>query len=557
MTVPAKRQFWNVLAAFIPWLLIVIWLSFHHAMGRDDVRALSLALQGTNVAQMLRAVHGEGHPAIWFLLLRGAHSLVPRPQVLPAVSVIVAAAAALVLLIWSPFSMGMKALILFGHMCLIEYSVVPRDYGIAMLALFAFVAIYDTHRERDLWPGVILFLLANCHLLAILLVGCLLLLWLIDILTGGIADRRRAFRLFAANAVLAAAGVFLCIRLSLPTFNDAAKVAHAPGTTFHLLLQAIFLPAEDFRELVFPAPLTIRLHVLPAALLSGMMYGSLLGLIRRPGALLAGAAMLLGLSGFFALLSPGGYRHEALWLVMLIGTYWLALARRPVTRTAFPDSGRRLIQRQVVAGTLLFVAILLLQMPSSIHQGIRTARNGPPYSRSRDLAQLVKARPDLHDAIIIADPDYLVEPLPYYISNPTYLMRENRYGNVVHFTRHARLSISLGDILATARMLHQQTGKPIIILLEHRLHDVASALMDTEGYEWVLTVKPDDIRSFLESTQFIMSFGPAMTDETFDVYTFGVASGSGRQAGAATRCVGPDHGSSTVQPGGANNVRFS
>lgn len=532
----AKRQFWHAPAIFLLWLSIVVWLSFHHAMGRDDVRALSLALQGNNFAQMLRAIHGEGHPAVWFLLLRGAHALVPRPQILPVVSIVVAAIAALVLLIWSPFSIRTKGLILFGHLCLIEYSVVPRDYGIAMLALFVFVAIYDGHRERDLWPGVVLFLLANCHLLAILLVGSLLLLWITDILTGNVVDRGRALRLFAANAAIALAGVALCIRTSLPTFNDAAEVGHPHGAMSGLL-QAIFLPAEGFRELVFPMPFYLALHGLLAALLSIVLYGSLLGLIRRPGALLAALATLLGLSGFFALLSPGGYRHEALWLVMLIGMYWLVRSRTGAEQKNLPQ--RLPLLRVSQIGTLLFLLILLLQLPSSLHHIIRTARNGPPYSESRNLALLVKARPDLRDAIIIADPDYLVEPLPYYISNPTYLMRENRFGNVVHFTKRARLTLSVGDILATARMLHQQTGKPIIILLTQRLNATAPPHAEAEGYDWELTVTPDDAQRFLQSTQFIRSLGPALTDETFDVYTFGVPTssenknGNGKELGRA------------------------
>jgi hypothetical protein len=35
-------------------------------------------------------------------------------------------------------------------------------------------------------------------------------------------------------------------------------------------------------------------------------------------------------------------------------------------------------------------------------------RNGPPMSRSRDLGALVAKRPDLQQAVIIADPDFLV-----------------------------------------------------------------------------------------------------------------------------------------------------
>ena len=33
--------------------------------------------------EMLRNVHGEGHPALWYLILRGGHDLLPYREVLP------------------------------------------------------------------------------------------------------------------------------------------------------------------------------------------------------------------------------------------------------------------------------------------------------------------------------------------------------------------------------------------------------------------------------------------------------------------------------------------
>ncbi|HSU21261.1 MAG TPA: hypothetical protein VLK60_05150, partial [Variovorax sp.] len=48
------------------WLLLAVWLSLvlalltRHVVWRDEVRALSLALQGEGVLGMLRGLHGEG-----------------------------------------------------------------------------------------------------------------------------------------------------------------------------------------------------------------------------------------------------------------------------------------------------------------------------------------------------------------------------------------------------------------------------------------------------------------------------------------------------------------
>jgi hypothetical protein len=65
----------------------------HHALRREEVRALSLALQGDNFVPMLKGLHREGHPAIWYLLLRIGYAIAGSPVVLPAGSIGVASAA--------------------------------------------------------------------------------------------------------------------------------------------------------------------------------------------------------------------------------------------------------------------------------------------------------------------------------------------------------------------------------------------------------------------------------------------------------------------------------
>jgi hypothetical protein len=72
------------------WLPASLFLAFHHVHWGDEVRAFSIALQGETVADMLRGLHGEGHPALWYLLLRGAHWLVPVREVLPGAAMLVA-----------------------------------------------------------------------------------------------------------------------------------------------------------------------------------------------------------------------------------------------------------------------------------------------------------------------------------------------------------------------------------------------------------------------------------------------------------------------------------
>jgi hypothetical protein len=100
--------------------------------------------------------------------------VVGRPEVLPAIAFVVAVAAALLLVLKSPFPWPMIGLILLGHFFLFEYSVMARNYGIAMLVLFAVATYYPAYRSRGIVLGVLLFLLANCNVFSAILAGAFL-----------------------------------------------------------------------------------------------------------------------------------------------------------------------------------------------------------------------------------------------------------------------------------------------------------------------------------------------------------------------------------------------
>jgi hypothetical protein len=504
------------------WLVLVLALLTRHVVWRDEVRALSLALQGEGVIDMLRGLHGEGHPALWYLLLRGAGTLLPATAVLPAVSVAVALAAMALLVRRSPFGAVLIALFMLGRPALYEYAVMARNYGISMLLMFAFAALYERHRDRGAALGIVLFLLANCNVHSAILAGAFCLFWLLDLLWHRGDLRPGALRNFWLNAVLAVLGVALCAATIYPPFNDAAQV-DARAWSLGALAKSLVLPSIGFSDLagypmwkallspgdLWHAPYTVVVHLA----MSLLLVGSVLGLAARPAAVVAGGAALLGLSVFFSLVYPGGYRHHALWLVFLVTLYWIAGRAAPMSTPS------RLQWRAARAGHACFVLLLVLQVAAGVFHVAPVASGRAPESRSRDLVALVSSRPELRDAVIVADPDYLVESVAHYLPNRTYLLRERRFGDIVVFTRKARLSLGLDEVLADARRLRDETRRPVLVLLSHRLDPAAPALTVSEGYDWTFSTTPAQVAEFLTATRRLASFGPVCcSDETFDVH---------------------------------------
>jgi hypothetical protein len=510
---------WIRILLFGLWLAVVGALAWRHVIWRDEARALSIAIQGEDWVAMLRGLHGEGHPALWYLLLRAAHDIAGRPEVLPVLALMVAVVAAWLIVWRSPFPQAMRGLILASHFFIYEFSVMARNYGIGMLILFMLAIAYPRYRGRGVALGALLFLLANCNVIATILAGAFVIFWFVEVLEETGPRWSPAMANFALNAAIAAAGAALCFATVYPTFNDAA-VARPAGVAARDILGAIANPAPAFEHLLgrqvaptyHDAPWTPVLVALGGPLLIGATFG----LVERKGALLASLASLAGLSVFFLLVYPGDYRHEATWLAFVIAMYWICWKpNRPVRE---PDTNGPSLALVRKLGFAFFLILIGVQATLGLADLAFAAIVGTPESRSRDFADLVSRRPELKDAVLVGDPDYMLEPMHYYLPNPTYFVREQRSGDFIHFTRKARLNLTLGDILDEARAIHTSSGRPVAILLAWRLDEMDPARIYRESYVWTFSAPGDQIERFREATTLMAQFAKATSNERYDIY---------------------------------------
>jgi hypothetical protein len=224
---------------------------------------------------------------------------------------------------------------------------------------------------------------------------------------------------------------------------------------------------------------------------------------------------LIGFSLFFVIVYPDHYRQEALWFVFLVTMYWIAHGGRA------PSDRPRLVSAPMIWTSRFGAILVVLLVTAQFMGGLRAVADvfeNVQQSRSRDFSQLIESRPDLKGAVIIADPDYLLEALPYYIDNPLYFMREQKFGKLVSFTSTAKLNLTLDDVLNAAKRLNHERGQPVVILMAQRFDPAQSAVTYLESYNWSLSVTPDQLRRFLASTQPLARFAPARSDESYDVY---------------------------------------
>lgn len=501
-------------ALFAAWFLVAGWLAWDHVLWRDEVRAFTLARSGETTADMLRVIHGEGHPALWYLLLRAAHALTGAKQALPVLGFAIAAAAAALFAARAPFRPAVLAAGLFGAFFVHEYAAVSRNYGIAMLLMFAFAALYPRWKERGVGSGAILALLANTNAPSVLLAGALALFWGVELVLTQGWRWTPAWRGWAIGVALLLVGVVACVAEVYPPANDAAVSPMAGRLSVGAVLAAALNITAPLSSLVPEGWWTVPIATL---LLAAMIVGGPLGLLRSPGGLAASLAAMLALPLFFQIVYPGTYRHQALYVCLLLTLHWLTAAgqgghwpeRAPVVRPATQALTVRW-------GQALTIALLLAQVAITA-EPVTAALRGEPYSRSREVADLLR-RSGLGTAVVLADMDVPLEPLAYYADNPTWLLRTRRWGQVVPFSKANDIDLSLRDILRTARALRTRTGRPVVLLMQVGFDPGAKPQTWRQGYVGAVTTTPGDVRAFLAGTRRLARLGPAVTDETYDVY---------------------------------------
>lgn len=501
------------LSLFLAWLSVAGWLAYNHVMWRDEVRALTMSQAGDIVWAMLAAIHDEGHPALWYLLLRAAHRLTGLREVLPTLAFLLGGGAAALFAWRAPFRPVVIASALFAAFFLHEYTVMARNYGVSMLLMFAFACLYGRWRDQGVGLGMVLALLSNTNVPSVLMAAALALFWGLEILCADGLSWTSAWRRYLLNMGVMLIGVFLCVLTVYPPSADAISVPLTDGLRLSDVVGAAFNIAPPMSALLPDALMDARVSPL---LLTAMVVGSALGLIRSPGGFTAAMAAALGTPLFFQLIYPGSYRHEALYIVLLLTLYWLVLAGHGGRWPARPPVLRGTIQRRLrYFGQAALLALLLTQVVTT-GEIVAAALHGTPNSRSRDLADLLR-REGLGRAIVMADADVMLEALPFYADNPIWLVRARRWGRVVPFRRQYAYQLGLPDLLATARALRAHMHRPVVIVLQAEL-DAVHAQHISWGYLGTMRTTPREVRDFAASTIPMQRFGPARTDESYAVY---------------------------------------
>ena len=506
-----SRSRWAIV---IVWCAVVLVTAMRHEFYRDEVRALSLTMDAHSLWDLPGLLQNEGHPVLWYVLLWTGYKLTGSVMVLPVISLVVSGAAVLIVVFQAPFPSWLTVLFVFSGLPLYEYSVSARNYGISMLLLFVFAWLYPRREKHPIVLGLVLALLCNTNIHSLLLAVILMGLWSWD-LVRAIRPRARASQTVQLSiaGLLMATGIAGSLVIMWPTDQIAASdvtrytVANVARATVNTLTN----PAGMFPD-VAPSP--------PGALWfvgSMLLVGSTLGLIGRPAVFGAALAGIVAFSVLFQVVYPGSYRHQGLLVVFFLALYWIVLARGEARlRNRFD----RIARAGLYGGLPAILAILVATGGYYVYADLVHEE-----SASRALGSFLRMPSAYQHSILIGEPDYFLESLPFYADNPIYIVREQRFGKTVRFVRSARPELSLGELLRAAWEVRAREKQDVLIALGHlEQFDPQSGQASAAGsieysYGKTFSWSAEDVRLWKASTEPVRRYTDnVIGDERYMIY---------------------------------------
>ena len=486
---------------------IVIYVSVHHEPWRDEVVPMTLVRQAGSLRELWQTLRYEGHPILWYLCLRYVYLALGSTVALKVTSVLVAIAAVGIFLVYAPLPLSLKTLFTFSWLPLYEYSVLARDYGLGMLMLFAFCALYPRRRDHPVATALALAGLANSNSLGFILAVAAGTMLVIDaVIDRPVLDAGRRGWQLAAIAVYVAGLAFSAWTdvpeketLILPVYD------HTFGTVVGAFVAAVVAPARQSWFLLGLVPW-----------LWFWMY--FLTLARWPGLLCFAALSVIGFSLVSDLVIPPSPSRLGYNLLVVMATMWLEASRSE--RAPPPRAGRLGSGLPRVRRFLRFPLAVTLagHVLAAVHLGISDVQH--EYSSSRRLGALIASDPRLHDAIVIGEPETAATSLSYYQDNPIFLIREGTFARSSRFFRGHRQNLSLSELIGTAHDLRTRYGHPVLIVFGWNPNGPEEQrVFAGTVFELRFTSTPADRDDFRRQTERLASLRDASRpDESYDVF---------------------------------------
>ena len=440
---------------------------FRHAMWRDELQTFMVTRASNTLPDLYAKLGYEGHPGLWHLLVWVVTRFTGDPVAMQVLHLLIALG--IWVLIWrlSPFRPIEKLLLLASYFLFWEYFIVSRNYALAVLLGFGFIALRASRPEQRFWPWVLLGLLANTTVFGAIWALGLGFFFLLQ-------DRRDWRSMLPGVAVFAALlAVALDTMVPAPDFRFASPTPHFTFGFDKSLRFVVggFIPlfppfvsetlswfggwAAKLAARPFGHDPTQQIFLLlgGAESFSWLALGALLfpvlaclAIVRDWKLTAQYAVIYSGIILFPQLWSYlGAPRHYGFVFIVLVGTVWMWRSRMLPARPV---------------GWLWLVLLAI-----NVIGGLTTlSASSYPYSQSRNAA-LWLTRHHLESAFLIGVRDVTTSPVAGYLGREIYYPQCQCFGSYIEFSTRRKTTLTAEEVVDGVRRAMQKEGKDKAILI--------------------------------------------------------------------------------------------
>ncbi len=456
-----------------------------HPLWRDEMQPWLFARGSDSIAALVRNMHYETHPRLWYLILYVISRFTANPVAMQAANFVIIGAAITIFVRFCPLPLYLKAPTVFGYFMLCEWGAVSRNYALGMMFLFAFCARFPKRDGGWLGLAVLLFLAIQSNLfaagLATVLAGLLVLEAFVNPRVWTRIRTRKMDVALSLSLVLGGDLLAFWTAIPKPDIDPSLNFLGVTASLWDKILMAIGAPLDGFYPWFWATPVLTNFVLDP---LNGTIVRPLVdGFFgSRELCALAGLLLIPLTIAFFRrsrLISwtyPAGLvllvvfayirfddqlRYEGHFFLWFLICLWLA-HYLPGSSTTASIKPFKLSTRQ----KQLYCSFVFIQLLDSVVFTVASFYH--PYSYSKAVANYIKEN-HLENIPLVAYPDYAGMPVSGYLNKPVYDLDTQRWGTFTIENNKRKTGWKVQTVLAAVDEFAAAGNQDFLLLLDKPL----------------------------------------------------------------------------------------
>jgi hypothetical protein len=475
------------LILFLVWGLTAVFFSINHVVWRDEMRALSIAIDSKSLYQLIfEKLHNEGHPILWYVLLYLFYNILNATWTLKFLALLIGFVNSFLILFKTRLPFYIKLLIIFSSFFFFEYTIKSRNYGISITFILLMYLYYIKDYNIKHYALLLLYgiFLSQTNIIGLFISILIILLYIYE----------KKITPFNSNIL-----AFFILLFIVSLFYYTTKIDL--NSAFYYNKQELINKIANFQSISLLVPIFLfksfvgDMNTIGISICITIVFFILYSL-RKSKPKLITIYILLILTEFVTIhiysLFP---RHIGLVLFFYILLYF-----KDYDKLEKHKQIKKHISTPLVL-LLVFFFVNLFQM----YENYST-----PHSSSERLASFIKSN-NYEKMILIGERDFFTEAIPYYSNIKIYMPRENRFSNYTHFTKENKDTLKLSQLYHFSDSIRE----PILLLFDSLSHYKNKTHRTFYNYRNKVFIF--DSKNINRIT-FLKNFSNAHSDEKYELY---------------------------------------